>query len=148
MYRYTSCGLPNVYLKNGYTQRKTPYGDTVSISDLEGLHDAIANVIVNRPAPLSGAEMRFLRNELELSQQSLAQMLGVDGQSIARWEKEHHANATGDRLVRIIYARTKWGDKKLAPLIDLLKSIDVKQAAERLVLKEKGKIWQGELKAA
>ena len=64
MYHYTGCGLPNVYLKNGYEIVKTPYGKGVTIRDMDGLHLAIGATIVNSPEPLIGHEFRFLRTEL------------------------------------------------------------------------------------
>ena len=36
-YRYTESGLTNVWLANGYTIRKTKYGEGVSVQDVDGL---------------------------------------------------------------------------------------------------------------
>ena len=38
MYHYTESGLPNIWLVNGFVVKRTSYGKTVSIRDLEGLH--------------------------------------------------------------------------------------------------------------
>ena len=35
-YHYVECGLPNVWLRNGF-EKKTPYGEGVSISGIERL---------------------------------------------------------------------------------------------------------------
>jgi len=59
-YRYTESGLTNVWLANGYTVRKTKYGDGVSIHDMDGLHRALARALSNKPR-LTGTEVRFLR---------------------------------------------------------------------------------------
>lgn len=67
-YHYTECGLDYVYLLNGYTERITPYGKAVSITAVEQLHKIIGEAIISSPEPLSGAEIRFLRHELDWSQ--------------------------------------------------------------------------------
>ena len=61
-YHYTESGLTNVWLANGYTVRKTKYGEGVSIQDADGLHRALARVLSNK-ARLTGTEVRFLRKE-------------------------------------------------------------------------------------
>jgi DNA-binding transcriptional regulator YiaG len=87
MYHYRECGLPNVYLVNGYREAEMPYGRGVSIEDVEGLHMAIAQALIEEKPSLSGLEVRFIRKLLELTQTQLAQMLGVEDQSVRRWEK-------------------------------------------------------------
>ncbi|MBU0656550.1 MAG: hypothetical protein KJ914_15615 [Gammaproteobacteria bacterium] len=44
---YQSCGLANVWLCNGFENKQTPYGEAVSIADVEGLHKAIGLFILN-----------------------------------------------------------------------------------------------------
>lgn len=148
MYHYTGCGLKNVFLANGYKKVVTPYGRGVSFVDLEGLHDAIASALLSKQSPLTGEELRFLRNELELSQKSLAATFGVSEQSVARWEKQGEASPEGDRLIRLVYAGTKWGEKKLAPFIEQLNLIDQKRSAEKLIMRERHKSWERQVKAA
>ena len=72
MYRYTEGGLTNVWLSNGFREEDTPYGKGVSIEDVEGLHRVIGMKLVKERAQLTGAEFRFLRKELGLSQAKLA----------------------------------------------------------------------------
>lgn len=148
MYHYTGCGLKNVFLANGYKETRTLHGQGISIVDLEGLHDTIAKVLVSKPAPLSGEELRFLRNELDLSQKALAKTLGISEQSIARWEKQGGASPEGDRLMRLVYAGTKWGEKKLAPFVEQLNRIEQKQTRDKMILREHHKSWEHQAKAA
>ena len=61
MYKYTECGLKNVYLVNGFHERKTPYGKAVSIDNVEGLHRVIGLHLADNKPNLTGAEFRFLR---------------------------------------------------------------------------------------
>jgi hypothetical protein len=51
MYHYIGCGLPHVYLENGFEIVKTPFGRGVTIHDLDGLHDALHRVVANSPEP-------------------------------------------------------------------------------------------------
>lgn len=88
MYQYSSCGLENVFLKNGYTIKETPYGPAVSIDDIEGLHRAIAHDILRQRTPLTGQQFRFLRKEQDLTQAEMAAILGVTEQTVAAWEKQ------------------------------------------------------------
>lgn len=80
---YTDCGLDNVYLLNGFEDD----GEALRIKDLEGLHRAIGlNIATERKAP-SGKELRFLRDEMDMTQAELGRLLGISSQSVARWEK-------------------------------------------------------------
>jgi putative transcriptional regulator len=88
MYHYRECGLPNVYLVNGYREIETPYGRGVSIEDVEGLHMAIAHALVEEQPSLTGPEVRFIRKLLELTQTQLAALLGVEDQSVRRFSAE------------------------------------------------------------
>src|ERR1700761_8968341 len=86
-YHYAECGLDYVYLENGYGFHETAYGKGVSIADAEGLQAAIGRWVVDQPAALRGAELRFLRLELELTQRGLADLLGATEQTLRLWEK-------------------------------------------------------------
>ena len=87
MYHYESCGLENIWLKNGYTKSTTKYGEGVAIIDVEGLHRALALEIVHLPRPITPREFRFLRIELDLPQRRLGGLMDVKDQTIANYEK-------------------------------------------------------------
>lgn len=103
MYHYTESGLPYVYLANGYTVEEGPFGETVSITDVDSLHRAIARWIVENLPSLRGRELRFLRMELGLTQTAMAQRLGVTEQTISLAERSPEKELPGytDRLLRI-----------------------------------------------
>ena len=104
LYHYTLSGLDDVCLLNGYQRHDTPYGPGMAIKDVPGLHRAIAEDIVSRRARLGGRDLRFLRKRMDLSQGGLAALLGVDAQTVARWEKgQTEVARPADRLVRILY---------------------------------------------
>jgi DNA-binding transcriptional regulator YiaG len=146
MYHYIECGLPNVFLKNGYEEIDTPYGKGVTIHNLAELHDVIAECLVCGKKSLSGQEFKFLRLELDLSQAQLGLMLGRDQQSIARWEKGRgKVDPTADRLLRVIYKDSKMPDSKLKSLINLLQRMgDDKTGLRKLVVSERGQTWRAE----
>ncbi len=77
MFHYDLCGLRNIWLKNGFEFHDTPYGRSVAIHDVDGLHKAIGMHLINNKPRLSPLEVRFLRKELNLSQVNLAKWLGV-----------------------------------------------------------------------
>ena len=87
-YHYRESGLDNVYLENGYRKHKTAYGEGVSIIDTEGLHKVIGQTLICAQRPLNGAELRFLRIEMETTQKDPAGMLGTSEQTLRLWEKD------------------------------------------------------------
>jgi len=146
MYHYTSCGLPNVWLKNGYEARRTPYGKAVAIHNLDGLHRTIARTIIAHRPRLSGAEFRFLRKELELSQASLARLFGNDAQSVALWEKRGKVPIWADRLLRGLYRATVEGDVPLRRMIDELNAL-AERTTTHLTFEDTRKGWAARLAA-
>lgn len=87
MFEYTGSGLDGIFLKNGFSIVDTPYGQGVTIENMDGLHRAIAADIIRQKTPMTGHQFRFLRKEQDLVQAELAGMLRIDVQTIARWEK-------------------------------------------------------------
>ena len=87
-YRYEQCGLDYVYLANGFRLAQTADGsDVVVIDDVEGLHRAIREFVVDLARPLNPREFRFLRKEIDVSQRQLAMMAGVEEQTVSMWER-------------------------------------------------------------
>ncbi|HSP24433.1 MAG TPA: hypothetical protein VLQ65_04600 [Saliniramus sp.] len=131
-YHYTDSGLDNIWLDNGYTTHETVYGDGVSIHDSEGLHRAIGEWLIALPKPLNGAELRFIRLEMELTQKALAGILGADEQAVRRWEKTRMRaiNGSADRLLRALYSEYLQGDGSLRKMVDRLASLDEIESVE------------------
>ncbi|NBO14847.1 MAG: hypothetical protein EBV20_06885 [Betaproteobacteria bacterium] len=141
MYAYTDAGLRNVWLLNGYQKKKTPYGQAVSIQNLEGLTQAICTALCKKPSKLLGSEFRYLRNGLMLSQASLGQLMGVSSQAIAIWEKSSRIPKMADLLIRVVYMAHTNGDESVKNMVTTLND------SERftLTLKETSKGWQATL---
>jgi putative transcriptional regulator len=103
MYHYLESGLPNVWLANGYREVATPEGTGVAIHDVEGLHRAIAQALVEGKPTLSGAEVRFIRKLLQLTQAELGMLLGVGEQTVRNWESAAAVPAQADRGMRLVF---------------------------------------------
>jgi DNA-binding transcriptional regulator YiaG len=104
-YHYTECGLDNIYLVNGVTITKLKSGDEeIFIHDIHGLHKAIGMILVSKRGFLSGKEIKFIRSTLDLSQTTLAKILGCSYQTVLLWEKEKSIiSKTADHLLRAIF---------------------------------------------
>ncbi|HEY3597942.1 MAG TPA: helix-turn-helix domain-containing protein [Paraburkholderia sp.] len=139
MYHYTETGLQNVWLANGYHVRKTSYGKAVSIEHAEGLHRAIGRWLAQK-SYLTGAEFRFLRKELDLSQHRVADLLGTSEQTVALWEKRGKIPTTADRMFCLIYLESLDGNVKIKELIEHIAELDRKVGA-RMVFQDTEEGW-------
>lgn len=136
-YHYTESGLPNIWLVNGFTVRKTKYGTGVSIHDIEGLHRVIGRELALRPR-LTGCGVRFLRKEMGLSQRALGELLGVTDQAVALWERNGRPPRTADRMLRLIYMEHTEGNVAIVETIQRLNELDVKGDDEIYAEEAKG----------
>lgn len=126
-YQYTECGLDNIYLINGFEPVDTPRGRGVHIQNVEGLHLAIGRMLVRERRNLTGKEFRFLRHEINLTQQNLALVLGVNVQAVARWEKEKIKGGIpgpAQRLIRLLYEEHTKGNKQIMGPLQKLAELD------------------------
>jgi len=124
-YHYTQCGLDDVFLLNGVSEHDTLYGSGVSVYNVEGLHKAIAMNIVCNKAMLNGREMRFLRKLMDLTQAELAGWLGVNVQTVARWEKgQSEISGPADKLMRLLYLASEFTDVKVLEQVRALAELD------------------------
>lgn len=140
MYHYTECGLQNVWLRNGFVKHKTSYGRGVAIQDVHGLHKVIGQALANRPR-LTGAELRFLRKEMGLSQVALAELVGTSEQNISLWERRGRMPKLADRMVKLIYIEHSGGNVKVREMIERLNDLDQK-TAEKLRFEEFHGDWK------
>lgn len=123
-YHYTSCGLDNIYLLNGFHIEETDYGTVMSFEDIEGLHALIGHRLVHHDSELNGHEFRFLRKELELSQKEIARLLGCEEQQIGRWERgENGIPGAVDRLVKLLYQESYSENPHVRDLLENIASL-------------------------
>lgn len=148
MHHYTESGLPNIWLANGFKLHKTPHGKGIAFDNLEGLHREIGRWLCAYRPRLTGAEFRFLRHELDLSQAALASLLGNDAQSVALWEKAKvKLPAWADRLMRALYREHMGENVKIRALIETVAGLAAeKPQPMRFEARETRKGWT--LKAA
>lgn len=132
MYHYTECGLDNVWLENGYTEHHTPYGKGVSVAAADQLHNALAQAIAKKPGRITGAELRFLRSVLDLSQSALGATLGVTEQSISLWERKNAMPTASEAVVRMLVVENHDGNPRIR---ELLKTIAKMDNTDRFVAK-------------
>ncbi len=141
-FHYTASGLPNVWLLNGFSLEQTPYGSGVRIEDADGLHEALARSIVTGKRAFSGAELRFLRKHMELSQAGLARLLGCTDQTIARWEKQATGiDPSAERLIRLVVLDVLGDDPEVKAALADLAELDEALHGDRK-LQRQGKVWR------
>jgi len=126
LFKYDSCGLDYIYLRNGVIKKETKYGSAVSIHNIESLHRCIGLEIAKNRPELSGAEMRFLRKEMDLSQVDLAGLLGVSESTIRNWENNRTINNTApaERLLRTMYIEHVDGDGSIRESIERIAQLN------------------------
>jgi len=143
MHRYVESGLDNVYLENGYHVHRTPYGEGISIQDTEGLNRAIGRWLVSQAKPLTGAELRFLRLEMEATQKDLASILGTTEQTLRLWEKNRKKAMPGpaDRLLRALYLEYTGKDESVRKMLEKLAKFDQKHRS-KVRFRETSRGWK------
>ena len=125
MYHYTDGGLRNVWLRNGYEMFDTPYGKAFSFQDGDGLIRAVCLALTRNVGRLTGVEFRYIRaSGFLMSQPSLAKLLGVDGQTVARWEKSGKVPKWADKLVRLLYTAHADGNETIQSVVARINDVD------------------------
>ena len=141
MYHYTLSGLDNIWLKNGYQEHEYGGQKGISIHDLDGLHRKIALSIVNKKAPISAKEFKFLRIEMDMSQKLIGDLMGKSDQMIAHWEKGNSAiPVLADKAIRDLYMESI-GGSPIAGLLGELKDLDRQLHDLKIQLEETGDGW-------
>jgi DNA-binding transcriptional regulator YiaG len=145
MYHYTDGGLRNVWLANGYEIIQTPYGEGVSFHNLDGLTRSICVALTRKASPLTGAEFRYIRSAgMLLSQPALGKLMGIDGQSVARWEKTSKVPLWADKLARLLYAAQVNGDEPIAKAVERIKTVE-RLIKQKIVVRESRGQWRPSL---
>jgi hypothetical protein len=96
MYHFTDGGLRNVWLQNGFEIKQTAYGESVSIEHVDGLTRAICTALIRKKSRLTGAEFRYIRTTMLLSQASA-------GKNII------HAMNDAERTIHLVMEETSKG---------------------------------------
>ena len=144
MLKYDDCGLRNIWLANGYRYEKIAgHGRCLEIAHVDKLHRSIGNYLVHYRKRLSGAEIRFLRIEMGMSQKRLADSLSVDEQTVSLWERSKRRPAGScERILRLLYLEHVNGKTKIAEMISQWNDSDRLQDESREVFEETAKGWR------
>ena len=145
MYHYTDGGLRNVWLANGYEIKKTPLGEGVVFHNLDGLTTSICIALTKKAGVLTGSEFRYIRSAgMLLSQPALGKLMGIDGQSVARWEKTGKVPKWADKLVRLVYLAQAQGNEPISSAVERVKTVG-RLVKQRIVVKESLGQWKPSL---
>lgn len=105
-YKYIESGLDNVYLTNVVIHRCSCGESFPEISNVYGLHRAIAQGLVGKQTQLTGPEIRFLRKEMRVSAKDFARSLSVTSVTVSRWETDtEKPKMSMDKLIRLMYVQ-------------------------------------------
>lgn len=103
-YRYRESGLKNIVITVPARVCRNCGEIMPEIPNIKGLHSAIADCLFEKPAPLIGPEIRFLRKEMGMKAKDFASLVGVSAVTVSRWETgAEKIGHTADRLVRCLY---------------------------------------------
>lgn len=100
---YRESGLDNVVL-HGITKYtcESCGAERVQIPNMGPLHRAIAQAIAHKPARLVPAEVRFLRDHLDLSNKEFAALMGVSPEQSSRWTSSEPIGVPAERFLRTL----------------------------------------------
>jgi putative transcriptional regulator len=123
MYQFTESGLKNIWLRNGYREHETSFGKAITIDHMDRLLRVIAAHVVAKRNGLTGPEVRFLRQELDISQLELAGLVGVQGQTVSLWERTRQKIPKApDAILRALVREQSKSQVRLRDLLDNIES--------------------------
>lgn len=138
MLQFDDGGLRNVWLANGYEVRQTRHGKAVIYHDLDGLVHSICQALTHKEGWLTGAEFRYLRLNLGLSQASLGKLLDVTEQSVAGWEKRGRIPRLADKHLRLLWLEKHNGNEPIARTMARLNEVE-RLVQQRIVVRERAR---------
>jgi DNA-binding transcriptional regulator YiaG len=141
-YLYTECGLPNVALAGVDVRRCKECGAyELLLPNVSELHRTIALAVIEKPARLSGAEVRFLRTYLGWTGADFAEHMGVDPSTVSNWENDKDPIGTqSDRALRLMVVHQSPVENY--SLDDLKKIGDRKAPPRAMKLRSKNHGWE------
>lgn len=70
--------------------------------------------------------------------------MGIDGQSVARWEKTSKVPRWADKLVRLLYMAQAEGHEPIAKAVERVKTVE-RLVKQKIVVKESRGRWRPNL---
>lgn len=77
---------------------KKVFGEWALDINFNQLHLNVLLILVKKPTPLSGKEVRFIRHYLEMSTHTFSKLFGVTHTAVLKWENEERKMATGTEI--------------------------------------------------
>lgn len=109
-----------VYLLDGMHVEGSGDDETVAYDDLDGLTAALGRAVALRNSVMRGAEARYLRKRLGMSQADLGALGGKTDQVAAKWEKERLPVPKAEaKLLRLCWLQ-RFSPSDVSRMIDLL----------------------------
>jgi transcriptional regulator with XRE-family HTH domain len=142
-YTYREIGLGNIVLLNGVSTTQTSYGPMTHIESIHGLHRAIGLGIAEKSEPMSGAEFRFLRKQLGLTQAELATRMHVTDQTIANYEKGKTGLGPADPFLRALYLVHILPDRTRVEVLKPMVERTAKRKSKRLPSAPRSQVVEG-----
>jgi DNA-binding transcriptional regulator YiaG len=81
--KFNGFGFPVILLN---VPVKVEYGDEVPDINFKRIQEQLFHALLLKPSRLSGAEVKFLRHHLELTQDQFGKILKVERSLISKWE--------------------------------------------------------------
>ena len=88
---FKGLGFPVVLLN---VPRKKIRGEEIVDINYKVLSDNVFKALIEKPARLSGAEIKFIRHHMKKNQEEFAELIHVERSTISVWEKKD-LNVTG-----------------------------------------------------
>lgn len=76
-----------------------------------------------------------------LSQPALGKVIGIGGQSVARWEKTGRVSKWADKLLRLVYVAHANGNEPIRRSIDRIRTVE-RLVKQRIVVQESRQGWK------
>jgi putative zinc finger/helix-turn-helix YgiT family protein len=113
-FHFTGSGLSKVYLV-GIKYYTCECGEvTAEIPAIVDLMQLIARDLVMKPTSLVGEEVKFLRKRLGKKQVDFAKAIGVESETLSRYENDKQAiSETTDKMIRMFYVMAAEDDLRL-----------------------------------
>ena len=105
-YHFRTSGLDNAYIKDARLI-KCGCGVGLKIKAMGSVLDELGNAVINKPGPLNGQEIRYLRKNAGLSAREFAKILEVNHTTLSKWENGKAPGRPNDLLIRLAYAALK-----------------------------------------
>lgn len=146
MLHYTGCGLPFIWLINGFFWRESKDGRSLVIPGIPNLHRAIGEQLVRKQGVLTGNEVKFFRTEMNLSQKELALKLGTSEITVRKWEKSGCTQGPARLAIKALYSELQLNKPGIAELAAAMMDNDTPEHDEDirlcLILGKASEVWQ------